>query len=122
MHEEPLLHPLAEVKVLPDDDGQLNPFTFLICMLEPPSEITQAQWVLPNGDIVNESTESERFMVEMVANNETSLEMMLMISKLSYKDSGVYKCEAKHSTAPESQWLSATIELELKGIQLFLAY
>ena len=119
MYAEPSLQPVAATKVLPDDDIGLNHFTILMCMFEPPSEIVEARWVLPNGDILDENTESERFVVDTdEGRNATRLETMLMINKLSYRDAGVYTCEAKHSTEPESQWLSATIELELKGTQL----
>ena len=96
-----------------------RPNVQFICGLEP--DTLQAnvnyttRWILPGGEIVNSITERFIFMEGLVTvDNRNVPGTVLIMTKMSYQDAGMYTCEGR-STAPGAsiRWASASFELQL---------
>ena len=122
------IQPEIAVRVLPPDNG-LNTFTFLVCNLEPNSQLTQSdyvsRWTVPSGGtftyLVPNPPGFERFRTfqgpaRQGVQRESTL---LFVERLSYKDAGNYTCEVRSSASAQSPWFSASVELQLKGKDTF---
>ncbi len=113
------------LKILPDYDGRLNSFTFLTCIIEPKNASVVSRWLLPSGDIVSSrnASLSGRLVVNegMLALSEgTVFGTVLVIQRVSYRDSGVYTCEVREVDGEQcecdGEWPAVTsAELQLQG-------
>ena len=108
-------------QVLPD--GILNIFTFLRCTIEFETSdlMVDHGWRLPSGNFLVEDNETNpRYRVEPISvgfkeGNVSNIVTVLTINGLSYQDAGVYSCEVRDTTTPNSEWITAPVELQLQG-------
>lgn len=105
------LQPEAQVKTLPEDVGQLNSFTFLLCNILPANASVISRWILPNGDVI--SDRAGRFITAQ-GDTPTGFSSLLVIQELSYRDAGYYTCEVVPTDECSCSFPpSATTEVQL---------
>ena len=106
--------------------NNLFTFIFLTCIPEPTTLTTSdfvSRWTIPSGQTFtfNELNlpNFERFRVSqgnVPAGEGPRQATLLLIQSLTYQDAGNYTCEVRNSSAPpQSEWLLATVELQLEG-------
>ena len=110
------------VKVLPDDDGDINSNTFLACFITPFRNETDnltTWWILPGGSTLGATNNTiRRFAVTQgsisLDKGQTVYGTVLLVLNVSYADAGLYQCvvTTKESTASLA---STTMELQLRG-------
>ena len=107
---------VAVQEVVIEPGSSVNTFTPLFCEVTPDNVTIAIRWNLPNGNIVTEGT-TGRFFVEQGLGGLGRLNVLLLISQLSYQDAGVYTCEVMDldPTIPDAPWIPATVELKLNG-------
>ena len=117
-HSELTLQPEAQVKTLPEDVGQLNSFTFLLCNILPANASVISRWILPNGDVI--SDRAGRFITAQ-GDTPTGFSSLLVIQELSYRDAGYYTCEVVPTDECSCSFPpSATTEVQLLGKRTLL--
>ena len=115
------------VRILPGDT-HLNTFTFLMCIPEPNSQLTEvdyiSRWTIPSGETytfgVTNPPGFERYqVVQGPADTRQGVQReatLLFLENLSYQDAGNYTCEVRSSSgSAQSPWFSASVELQLEG-------
>ncbi len=113
------IFPSRDLIIVPSLTNMLMSGLPLVCGLEPetltPNIDYTTRWILPEGDMVSSSR--GRFVLsESHASIDGKIvpSTVLIVTQLSYRDSGTYTCESR-STAPgaSTQWASASFELQL---------
>ncbi len=77
-------------------------------------------WRLPSGEILTPANNTDQIQVQIgtsVLDNEMNeTVLVIIITQLSYQFAGVYSCEVRDTTTPGAEWVTAQVELQLRGI------
>ncbi len=78
-------------------------------------------WRLPSGEFFTHVNDTEEIHVSEVgdsaqADNTTRDVFIVTIFVLSYQHAGIYSCEVRDRATPEAGWITAEVDLQLRGI------
>lgn len=113
------VHSETSLKVEPSEDQWLSSFVVLGCTVEPANATIPTRWVLPSGEMINQS--GGRYRMGQGRNENGTWSTLLAVQNVSYRDEGFYTCEVVPRSISRSQCecvdfpFSATTELKLKG-------
>ncbi len=98
----------------------LSAFTFLQCEIQPPDAMVDVGWRLPSGEFLTPNNDTSDIHISDVgtstrADNTTEAVIILTITGLSYQHAGTYSCEARDTTTPGAEWITAKVDLQLRG-------
>ena len=105
----------SEVVIEPSSNDVPPPFTVLKCFVTPNNATIAIRWTLPNGTMIPQGTTDRLFVDQGSGRTMDRINVVLIISQLSYQDAGVYTCEVMDLTIPDAPWIPATVELQLNG-------
>ncbi len=96
-------------------------FAFLQCQLEPFGAMVEHGWRLPSGEFLTPDNDTNQIQVSEIgtsqmSNNVNISVLVIIINQLSYQHAGVYSCEVQNTTTPGAEWVTAQVELQLRGI------
>ncbi len=96
-------------------------FTFPQCQIEPADAMVEHGWRLPSGEFLAPDNDTDQIQVLEIghlqlANNVNVSVLVIIINQLSYQHAGVYSCEVQNTTTPGAEWVTAQVELQLRGI------
>ena len=110
------------VQIQPTYEGEpLSVTAILVCNIQPANASVRTRWILPDGHITQ--NDQERYRMSM-GKTGSEIYFFIIIQRLSYKDAGVYTCEAVERRVSVSSCncngfpLSSTVELVLQGMYL----
>ena len=107
------------LKVEPSESRWPSSFVVLGCTVELVNATVPTRWVLPHGQIINESF--GRYRMGQGRNENGVWSTLLAVQNVSYRDAGFYTCEVVPRSVSRSQCecvdfpFSATTKLQLKG-------
>ncbi len=77
-------------------------------------------WRLPSGEFLTPDNDTDQFQIpeigtSQLANNMNISVFVILITQLSYQFAGVYSCGVRDTTTPGAKWVTAQVELQLRG-------
>ncbi len=78
-------------------------------------------WRLPSGEFLTQVNDTEEIHVSEVgdsalADNTTKDVFIVTIFAVSYQHAGIYSCEVRDTATPGAGWITAELDLQLRGI------
>ena len=108
-----------EVVTLPDigSNTQLHSFASLVCFIQP--QVTNVRWITPDETNALSIQRSGQYIVSQgflaTISNEMKFGSVLIVQDLSYRNAGVYVCEAMDEEDCSDFPKFSTVELVLKS-------
>ncbi len=91
------------------------------CEIQPPDAMVDVGWRLPSGEFLTPGNDTETIHVSDVGDSEqldntTKDVFIVIIFVLSYQHAGIYSCEVRDRATPGAGWITAEVDLQLRGI------
>lgn len=105
---------------IPTEFFPLTQSTFLSCGIDSPTANYTSRWITPNGEVVIPTGINDTKLTVLEGTVEMDTQLFngtaLILKNLSYHDEGMYICEARDLSVPDSPWMQAVSQLNLLGM------